>query len=309
MGGSGGGRYSGPPSEDIQQRIERAREQERQRLDGQVNDLLQRLLAHFNDRDRDKIGDRLSDIESCLTGTVEIDRILFGGSVAKHTDVDGLSDVDALVILDRADLAGKPPKDLLDTFLKTLRDNLSGRGEIRSIEKGRLAITVTYDDGLEIQLLPALRSGQTISIAAADGGSWSDTKPRIFERELSELNTRLNLALVPTIKLFKSIVSTFPEQKRLSGYHVESLLVDAAKDYRGVKTTFQALLLHALDYASQRVLKPLRDVTGQSRTVDAYLGPADSLERRNIALALAGMKRRLEAATTVGQWRAVLEDS
>ena len=309
MGGSGGGRYSGPSSEDIQQRIERAREQERQRLDGQVNDLLQRLLARFNDRDKDKIGDRLSDIESCLTGRVEIDRILFGGSVAKHTDVDGLSDVDALVVLDRENLAGKPPKEMLDTFLETLRDNLSGRGDIRSIEKGHLAITVTYDDGLEIQLLPALRSGQTISIAAADGSSWSDTKPRIFERELTELNTRLNFTLVPTIKLFKSIVSTFPEQKRLSGYHIENLLVHAAKDYRGVKTTYQALLLHALDHASQRILKPLPDVTGQSRTVDAYLGPTDSLERRNISLALSGMKRRLQAATTVSQWRAVLEDS
>jgi hypothetical protein len=308
MGGSGGGRYSGPPSESIQRRIERAREQERQRLDGQVNDLLRRLLAEYNDRDKDKIADHLSKIESCLTGTVEIDRILFGGSVAKHTDVDGLSDVDALVILDRQDLAGKPPTEVLDAFLRMLRDNLP-QGDIRSIRKGHLAVTVTYDDDLEIQLLPALRTGQTISIAAPDGNSWSDTKPQLFERELIRLNDQLNFALVPTIKLFKSIVSTFPEQKRLPGYHVEALVVDAAKDYRGVKTTYQALLLYALDHASQRILKPLRDVTGQSRTVDAYLGHADSLQRRNISLALAGMKRRLEAATTVTQWRAVFEQS
>ncbi|MCL5044900.1 MAG: nucleotidyltransferase [Deltaproteobacteria bacterium] len=308
MGSSGGGgRYTGPPSESIRRRIQRAREQERQRLEGQVNDLLQHLLAQFNDRNRAKIGDRLSEIQSCLTDTVEIDRILFGGSVAKHTDVDGISDVDALVVLERQDLAGKPPKDVLDAFLKTLRDSLP-RQDIRSIEKGRLAVTVTYDDGLEMQLLPALRTGQTIAIAAPDGRSWSDTQPRLFERELTKLNQRLNCALVPTIKLFKSIISTFPEQKRLSGYHIESLLVDAAKDYEGPKTP-RALLLHALDHASQRVLKPLRDVTGQSRTVDAYLGPADSLERRNVSLAVAGMKRRLEAATTVAQWRSVFDES
>src|SRR5208282_2579037 len=59
MGGSGGGRYSGPPSESIQRRIERAREQERQRLNGQVNDLLRRLMAGYNDRDKDKIADHL----------------------------------------------------------------------------------------------------------------------------------------------------------------------------------------------------------------------------------------------------------
>jgi len=226
--------------------------------------------------------------------------------VAKHTDVDGLSDVDALVTLDRQDLIGKPPKEVLDTFLRTLLDKLP-RADVQSIEKGRLAVTVTYEDGLEIQLLPALRTRQTIAIASADGNDWSDTKPRIFERELTRLNTRLNFALVPTIKLFKSIISTLPEQKRLSGYHVESLVADAAKDYDGVKTA-RAFLLHALDQAAQRVLKPLRDTTGQSRTVDAYLGPAGSLERRNVSLALSGMKRRLEAATTVAQWRAVFEE-
>jgi hypothetical protein len=205
MGGSGGGgRYTGPPSESIQRRIDRAREQERQRLEGQVNDLLQRLLAQFNDRDRAKIGDRLSEIESCLADAVEIDRILFGGSVAKHTDVDGLSDVDALVVLDRQDLAGKPPADVLGAFHKTLDDTLP-RQEISSIRKGRLAVTVTYDDGLEIQLLPALRTGQTVEIAGPDGRSWSDTQPRIFERELTTLNQRLNFALVPTIKLSSSL--------------------------------------------------------------------------------------------------------
>ncbi len=307
MGGSGGGgRYSGPPSESIQRRIERARDQERQRLDGQVNELLQRLLARFNDRNVTKIGERLSEIELHLKNTVEVDRILFGGSVAKHTDVDGLSDVDALVILDREDLAGKPPKEVLDVFLATLRDNLP-RGDVRSIEKGRLAVTVTFDDGMEIQLLPALRTRQTISIAGAGGSNWSDTNPRIFERELIKLNDRLNFALVPTIKLFKSIVSTFPHQKRLTGYHIESLLADAAEDYQCAKTA-RALLLYSLDQASQRVLKPLRDVTGQSRTVDAYLGPPDSLERRNISQALSGMRRRLEAATTLAQWRAVFEE-
>jgi len=309
MGGSGGGgdRYAGPPSQTILQRIQRAREQERQRLDGQVNDLLQHLLARFSDRDRDKIADRISEVQSCLSDTAEVDRILFGGSVAKHTDISGLSDVDALVILDRQDLAGKPPNEVLQAFLKALEDKLP-RQEVRSIAKGRLAVTVTYDDDLEIQLLPALRTRQTIAIAGPDGRTWSDAQPRVFERELIKLNERLNFALVPTIKLFKSIISTLPEQKRLTGYHVEALLVDAAKDYEGAKIP-RTLLLHALNHAAQRVLKPLRDVTGQSRTVDSYLGPADSLERRNIALALGGMKRRLEAATTVAQWKSVFDES
>src|SRR5437879_5078076 len=123
MGGSGGGRYSGPPSEPILRKIERAREQERLRVEGEVNALLQRLLADFNDRPTETISERLAELQSCLSGEVEIDKILFGGSVAKHTDVTGLSDVDALVILNRQDLAGKPPQVVLEAFAQTLKDD------------------------------------------------------------------------------------------------------------------------------------------------------------------------------------------
>ena len=110
-----------------------------------------------------------------------------------------------------------------------------------------------------------------------------------------------------TCKLMKSVVSTFPDQKQLTGYHIEAMALNAAKGYQGRKTP-KAFLLHLLGHAADRVLRPMADVTGQSRNVDAYLGKANSAERRNISQVLTGMKRRLEAATTVSQWRTVLED-
>jgi hypothetical protein len=84
MGGSGGGRYSGPPSEPILRKIQRAREQERLRVEGEVNELLKRLLAHFNDRPTEQIGDRLTELQFCLSEAVEIDRILFGFCSEAH---------------------------------------------------------------------------------------------------------------------------------------------------------------------------------------------------------------------------------
>jgi predicted nucleotidyltransferase len=303
MTGGGGGRYSGPSTQGLQRKIEQAQEQERQRLDGDVNDMLQRLLARFNSRDTETTKKRLAEIGKMLGETVEVNNILFGGSVAKHTDVDGISDVDALVILSREDLAKKSPQDLLEDFYKTLDRSLP-RNEVTMVDKGRLAITVKYNDDSEIQLLPALRSGQTISIAAADGKGWSDTTPKIFQRDLTKANARLNQGLVPAIKLMKSIVSDFPKQKQLTGYHIEAMALEAAAGYKG-PNTIKALLIHLLGHAAERVLKPIVDSTGQSRTVDSYLGKADSIERRNISQALGGMKRRLEAATTVAQWRAV----
>jgi hypothetical protein len=304
MGGGGGNRYTGPTPEQVLRKVDQAREKERERLNKQVNDLLESLLARFNDRDTAEVSERLERISELLGEVAELDTLLLGGSVAKHTAVNGLSDVDALVILDRDKVASDSPESLIDSFHDLLWDKLP-RSQVEEVDKGRMAVTVRYLDTQEIQLLPALRSGQTISIAGPDGKSWHDTKPRLFQRALTSANAASNQALVPTIKLVKSIVGDLPPQKQLTGYHIESLAVDAAKNYDGVKIP-RALLLHVLGHSASRVLRPIADVTGQSRTVDAYLGDADSTRRRNISQALSGVKRRLETAATLGQWRAVL---
>ena len=169
------------------------------------------------------------------------------------------------------------------------------------------AVTIKYDDGTELQLLPALRTKNTISIAASDGKNWNETKPRLFQKELTTANGKMNDALIPSIKLFKSINSSLPEQKQLSGYHIETLSVDAVRNYDGPKT-YKNILIHLLNHSSQRILTPIKDKTGQSRVVDEYLGKANSVQRKNISQTIDGMKRRLESARSVSQWRAVFED-
>lgn len=304
MGGTGG-RYTKPRSDEVLERINQAQEKERERLDGQINDLIKELLVRYNDRDTDKVAERLDDVRELLSEVAELDTVLFGGSVAKHTAVDGLSDVDALVILDKDRISADSPQDLIDSFHGLLGRSLP-RSAVESVDKGRLAVTITYQDGQEIQLLPALRSRQTVRIADPGGTGWQDTKPRAFQNALTEMNQRTNGSLVPTIKLVKSVVSDFPSQKQLTGYHVETLAVDAAKNYAGPNNP-RSLLLHTLKYSSQRVLRPIADVTGQTRTADAYLGQENSVQRRNVSQTLAGIVRRLEAATTVAQWRTVLD--
>ena len=82
------------------------------------------------------------------------------------------------------------------------------------------------------------------------------------------------------------------------------MAVDAAKGYKGNKTP-NALVLHVLRHASERVRTPMKDATGQSRTVDAYLGKAESVPRRVASQALSGIARRLDASTTLGQWQGI----
>jgi hypothetical protein len=112
--------------------------------------------------------------------------------------------------------------------------------------------------------------------------------------------------LVPAIKLAKSIIAEFPQQKQMIGYHLEALAVDAAKSYGGPATP-KAVLMHLFSHAADRVLRPIADVTEQSRTVDGYLGPAQSMRRKVVADALATVARRLGGADSLDKWKSVVE--
>ncbi len=306
MGGSGGGRSYFPRTDPVLQRLalDSKQETDRQRLDSDVANLLKVVLASC-ERDSAETSERLDEIASALEDKVEMEKFLFGGSVAKHTYVDGLSDVDALVIMTKEDSAGKSPKEVLDSLYKSLQDEIT-YDKVKSVEKGRMAITVVYREGSEIQLLPAIRIGKNILIPQARANEWKETNPKAFQRTLTTANERLDSTLVPTIKLMKSINAGFPEQKQLTGYHIESLSVEAVKGYRGAKTV-KALLTHILEQSSKRVLSPIQDVTGQFRIVDSYLGKAYSTERRIVADALGSVVRKLNAAKTVEEWKRILE--
>ena len=305
MGGGGTGGYSPPRSDVLQRKVEQARAESRAKLDADVDRFLQRELAVYNDRDVNETRRRLDTIHETLGEEVEVDTMLFGGSVAKHTYVDGLSDVDALVVLDRDGTQGLSAQGVLDRFHEQLDLTLEREG-VESIDKGTLAVTIRYADGAEVQLLPAVREGRGVKIPDASGEGWKRTDPHAFQRELSRQNQRLNSALIPTIKLVKSLISDLPKQQRLSGYHLESLALDAVKGYRGPSTP-KALLDRVLTHSESRVRTPIRDVTGQSRNADEYLGVRNSAQRKLVSQALGGIRRRLNAATSVAQWQAMFE--
>jgi len=305
MGGSGSSYFpiSKPDLEKLVQ--DSKQEEDRKRLESDVNAFLREVLSSY-ERDTNRIQENLDKISDILSDEADMEQFLFGGSVAKHTYVDGLSDVDALVTLKKEDLSGKTPQEVLHLFHSSLKDKLT-YDNVEKVEKGNMAVTITYRDGTEIQLLPAIRVESNICISNAQGNNWKEINPRKFQRMLTKANDRLNRTLVPSIKLAKSIISSFPEQKQLTGYHVESLAIEAAKGYRGSKTV-QALTKQFFDKASDLVKHPIKDVTGQSRIVDSYLGNADSQKRNIAADALSGISRRLNAATSIEQWKSIVEE-
>jgi hypothetical protein len=270
-----------------------------------VSGLMNDLLSAANSRDNELVADRLEDIKESLKGPLEgtVDT-LFGGSVAKHTYVDGMSDVDSLLILDDSALAEEAPSEAIQRVAEIVRRDLPEGVEVTT---GRLAITVEYPDGMQIQLLPALRKDGNLKIPSSRRDDWSRIAPESFQRALSDRNAECGGKLVPTIKLAKAIIGRLPESQRLTGYHVESLAIDVFRNYDGQKTT-AAMLPEFFDRGRELVMRPIRDRTGQSIHVDDYLGAEGSSERVNASHVLSRISKRMRNASAHGsldQWRAL----
>ena len=302
MGGSGGtGGYLSAHDVEVlrkeaQQRLAQSR------IESDVNSLLRQVLTSINDRDTERVSSYLEAIELALGDKVgEVDRLLFGGSVAKHTYVDGLSDIDALVLLGDKSLLGREPAEVRHEFAQALP-----HGNVQGIHEGSMAVTVEYRDGTEIQLLPAIKTGDEVAVSSWDGQSWSATLPRSFAQQLTAVNQSQGNAVIPAIKLAKAIFANKLGDADPSSYHVEALALAAFREYSGPRTP-KATLTHLVDRASHDVLRPIRDVTGQSQYVDERLGAENSLARRALSRSLTTLAQTMANSRSIDDWRVLLD--
>ena len=177
MGGSGGTGSYFSANDARALEIQARRRLEQSRLDSAVNSMLQRELTDINDRDTDLTNERLEAVEQALGARVGgVERLLFGGSVAKHTFVNGLSDIDALIEIADGDIAEPSPDQVLNSVATALRQALP-QGDVVEIQPGRMAVTVKYLDGTEIQLLPAIRVRGELAVSSWDSNSWVRIRP------------------------------------------------------------------------------------------------------------------------------------
>jgi hypothetical protein len=307
MGGSGGGSYTNWKAERLTETVRAAQEKSAADFDLQLAGYLSELLANYNSRDHDTARKRLDDakitLQEMIAGTLDQ---LFGGSVAKHTYVDGLSDIDSLLIVNGSKFEEQTPAAILSTMERVLRD--THNQNIR-VEHGRMAVTITYPDGMTIQLLPAIRTETGLKVPSARTEGWSHINPDTFTGALTRRNSECGGKLVPTIKLAKAVIANLPEQYRVTGYHVESLAIAAFRAYDGTKTT-AIMLPHFFQQAKDLVLSPIRDSTGQSVHVDEYLGDANNMIRQYISRLLGNLAKRMRnasAAQSRAQWEALFD--
>ena len=291
MGGGGsGGYFTNDPNkakrELAARGATRSAEYETRSAETLVN-----LLGQLNNRNVDAISRHLDDIKRIVEDELEdVVTLQFGGSVAKHTYVDGLSDVDCLVLLDKCELAERSPTEAKKYLAERLRAGLPDA----QVSEGTLAVTVRFNDA-EVQLLPAISCEGAVQIADSNGKDWSRIRPREFSRVLTEINESKGRKVVPVIKLAKAIIGNMPDQLQISGYHTESLAVKIFRAYEGPET-HKPMLRAFFERAAVEVRTPIKDRTGQSVHVDDYLGREGSLERRIVSNYFARIARRLALA-------------
>jgi hypothetical protein len=307
MGGSGGGYFEHRSPKSIQDDLRREEQTtDTQVFETKVSTEIASLLADYNDRDAVAVSAAIDTLRKALEAEIEDISInpVFGGSVRKHTYVNGISDIDSLFVLKDEGLAQETPEVVLDHFESALRARLPNR----KIQRDNIALGVTIND-LKIEVLPAVRKGDKLAISSTTGQQWSKITPEAFFKKLSEVNSRQGSKVVPCIKMVKGVIDGFPDAQKLRGYHVESLAIEAFKSYQGPQNT-KAMIEHFFTFASDRVLQPIRDKSGQSLHVDGYAGPRNSETRRLMSQSLDRVARRIKnanASQSVDHWVRILD--
>ena len=272
--------------------------------DDRFNELCEALLAQYTRRNTQTVTQRLEGLCGFLRQKGEVVQTMFGGSVQKGTYVTGLSDVDALLIVNQSSLVNQPPARAIEYVRKTIQDRLRQN----PVSAGNLAVTVSYSDGTEIQILPAIRTNSGgVRIANPGSNQWSNVaRPDDFARKLAKVNTARNGRVVPIIKLAKAMADCFISRpsRKISGYHMESLAIDAFKGYRGPLDT-KNMLIHLLGHSMDAVRSPIKDSTGQSRYVDEYLGLAESGPRKRASTYFGQMRGKVNSCKTRAAFNAL----
>lgn len=300
MGGSGGGFFGSDPR-DVADKLRQAEQDTGdQAFRSDVEKLLGGVLAAANDRDADAVSRHLTTIQQALEKNIDgVVQLIFGGSVSKRTYVDGVSDVDALVVVNESELASADPKSVREYFLARLSERLESR-----ISADGFAINVEFSD-VTVQLIPVIRRGNDYMLPNPECTSWSRARPNAFTDALTAANKACNGKVVPIIKLAKVLLADLPENRRTNGYHLENLAVEVFSGYQGPYTP-RDMLHHFFAKAPDLIRTPIPDRTGQSTHVDDHLGSRDSMERLVVADAVDRIGRRLrnaDGAKDIEQWK------
>ena len=265
--------------------------------DENFNRYCEQLLAQYKRRNTKAVTRHLRGVCDVLSHDDDhVVQTKFGGSVQKGTYVTGLSDVDILLIVSQSSLRNKPPSKVI----AYVRDIIKQQFPKNRVTAGKLAVTVSYADKTELQILPAIRTTDGFRIAEPGSSKWSNViHPDRFVNRLIKVNNACGGRVVPTIKLAKAMADCFirDSSRKISGYHMESLAIYSFAGYEGDLDP-RSMLVHFLGHSIKAVMTPIKDPTGQTSHVDGYLGQAKSKLREGASTQFGQMRRKVSSCKT-----------
>ncbi len=268
------------------------------------NRYCEELLAKYARRNQQAVTRHLESLCNIIRRAGHVVQTMYGGSVQRGTYVTGLSDVDVLLIVNQSSLLNQSPAVVIRQVRRTIKERLPNN----SVRAGNLAVTVSYASGIEIQVLPAIRTTSGgVRIAEPGSAGWSNVvHPENFARRLAEVNDANNGRVVQVIKLAKAMANCHVSRpsRKFSGYHLESLAINAFRNYQGSQDP-KAMLKHFLTHSATAVKSPIADTTGQSGYVDEYLGPANSRLRNRASTYFSQMRANVNSCTTRAKFNAL----
>lgn len=253
----------------------------------EVESNLREKLKDINDHSYDAIDKHRQEIQKKLDNEYEdVEIIRYGGSHSRHTDVSHLSDIDILAPLGASDKLPESSNEAITQLAATLRE----RFPRSKVDPGKMAVTVTFSDGIEVQVLPAYRHGDGYKIPDPSSSGWVTTYPTRFARQLTDVNQRLSGQVVPTIKLAKKICAS--QAVDVNSYHLENIAVASFNHYTGERT-LSRMLQHLFNQAKKLCLTPIPDPCGQSQDV---AGNISAGERQQIAKGMNRIEGKISRA-------------
>ena len=245
--------------------------------DDKFNRYCEQLLLQYKRRNTKAVTRHLKSV--CDSLRHEDDHVVqtkFGGSVQKGTYVTGLSDVDVLLIVNQSSLKNKPPSKVI----AFVRDTIQQRLPKNPVTAGKLAVTVSYADKTEIQILPAIRTTDGFRIAHPGSTKWSNVvHPDRFAERLIKVNNARG-------------EESYPQLSSPRPWRTASSKIPAGR-FRDTTWNRWQSLVHFLGHSVKAVITPTKDPTGQTRYVDGYLGQADSGPRKRASTCFGQMRDKV----------------
>lgn len=138
MGGSGSsGPYYDVNPDQLKDRVKEARDEISKGFSPTLQEFLDEKLSKFNRRDVALIATRQMEVLKSISELLDSNWDLrMGGSVSKHTYVDGLSDIDNLLIM-KDFTVERSPKEVLSALASKLVENNCAD----EVSVGQLAVT------------------------------------------------------------------------------------------------------------------------------------------------------------------------